>query len=78
MSKKVALNRLKIEYVVFWGMGLDILIHQIFEKKSYGFTTRLKYVPRTPKLDSIHSKSFYKGDKSLKSAGNHREGYQGC
>ena len=78
MIQKVALNRLKIEYVVVWGMGLDILVHQIFEKKSYGFTTRLKYVPRTPKLDSIHSKSFYKGDEQSKSAENHREGYPGC
>ena len=38
MSQKVALKSLKIEYVVAWGISLDILVHQIFLKKSYGFT----------------------------------------
>ena len=37
-SQKVALKSLKIEYVVAWGISLDILVHQIFLKKSYGFT----------------------------------------
>ena len=36
--QKVALKSLKIEYVVAWGISLDILVHQIFLKKSYGFT----------------------------------------
>ena len=38
MIQKVALKSLKIEYVVAWGISLDILVHQIFLKKSYGFT----------------------------------------
>ena len=38
MSQKIALKSLKIEYVVAWGISLDILPHQIFLKKSYGFT----------------------------------------
>ena len=36
--QKVALKSLNIEYVVAWGISLDILVHQIFLKKSYGFT----------------------------------------
>ena len=35
---KVASNWLKIEYVVDWNISLDILVLQIFVKKSYGFT----------------------------------------
>ena len=38
MSQKIALKSLKIEYVVAWGISLDILPHQNFLKKSYGFT----------------------------------------
>ena len=42
MYQKVASNRLKIEYVVVWGKGIDILVHQIFAQKSYGFNSHLK------------------------------------
>ena len=38
MSQKIALKSLKIEYVVAWGISLDILVQQMREKKSYGFT----------------------------------------
>ena len=38
MSQKIALKSIKIEYVVASGISLDILVHQIFLKNSYGFT----------------------------------------
>ena len=34
----MALKSLKIEYVVALGISLDILVQQMREKKSYGFT----------------------------------------
>ena len=36
--QKIALKSLKIEYVVALGISLDILVQQMREKKSYGFT----------------------------------------
>ena len=36
--QKVALKSLKIEYVITLGISLDILVQQMHEKKSYGFT----------------------------------------
>ena len=72
MSQKVASNRLKIEYVVAWNISLDILVPQIFVKKSYGFTaiwsqiffrTKIYYI-RSNARDS-HQKSFKSCLKSL-------------
>ena len=50
-----------MENIVVWGMGLDILVHQIFVKKSYGFTSRLKCVPRTPNIRLHSTKILLKG-----------------
>ena len=36
--EKIALKSLKIKYVVALGISLDILVQQMREKKSYGFT----------------------------------------
>ena len=49
----MAFKSLKIEYVVAWGVSLDILVQQMRGKKSYGFT-------------AIWSHDFFFGQKCTK------------
>ena len=66
MSKKVSSILLKIGYVVAQGICIHILVPKILEKKSYGFTSRLKFEIFATKKHINPSKTLVNNLKLLK------------